>query len=349
MNDLTFYTDRTSIETDWECGRKRFWRQHYGGRGITPVEEAVYYLQGRQIHHDLAQLSLGVPIERVLEEMGPMPTDNQDAFEAHSRRQGWAVAWAEYMWPQLGQYYDVLMVEEEVVLKRPPLIVATTADIVWRDRRDGKIVVPDFKTVGLLNKGWGDHWPYAIQQHLNPKAVEEHFGEKPKFGIIIGLLKGDKRDGKQRHPYVWAYSDGGDGWSADYVRKDTWGLRPVFEYPGGVPAWVRHLGKDVALGQFPLSAPIFVDERLLDTLITQRTTRELEVAAALPEAFTNLALRDRVFPHRFSRCRPVIGGICPFFSACHNAVVEADPIASGLYVPRVPHHPSELEIREEEE
>lgn len=333
---MIMLTDRTTIETDWECGMKRWWYKMEGGTGMVPVDEAPYYEQGRILHHHLATLLEGTPLATVLEGVGPPPLEDLPALEVWSRLVGWLVAFHDYLLPRWRERYDVVMVEKELILDRTPLWVATTADVVLRDKEDNRLVVVDWKTVGMMGKSWIEHWPYAVQMHLNTLAVAEELGETPKYAQVVGLLKGQDRDGKLSHPYVWAYSDGEDHWQTNYYAK--YPKRLVVEYPGGVEAWVRYLGEEVALAQFPHSAPIIIDPRMVAELIEDRTSRESVVAMDTERSRTNWAYRRLRFEQRFKGCRPSFGSPCPYLAACHNGEVNRDPLGSGLFVARTPHH-----------
>lgn len=341
-------TDRTTIETDWTCGMKRWWYKEHDGTGIVPVVEAVYYKQGREIHSDLSRLLLGESLDSVLESIGPIPTEDQTLWEPHVRRIGWVVAFALFVLPKLLERYEVVSSENELILEFKRLWVANTSDVVLRDKLDGRLVVLDFKSVKFLSAAWFAHWVSAIQLQILIKAVAEELGEPVKWAQIMGLTKGREKAGKLRHPYVWAYSDGEDKWSSRWV--SGWDLRPTFEYPGGVRAWVEALGEEEGQSQFPLSQPVFANERLLPRLLRRRLVRETEVERVRAAAQRSIAVRERYFEPRYSQCRPGGGGDqCPFYLACHDADIGRDPVGSGLFVPRTPHHDVEEIMRNEGE
>lgn len=340
-------TDRTTIETDWSCGMKRWWYKEHDGTGMVPVVEAVYYKQGREIHSDLSRLLLGESLDSVLEGIGPVPTNDQTLWEPHVRRIGWVVAFALYVLPSLLARYEVVSSENELILERGRLWVANTSDLVLRDKLDGRLVVLDFKSVKILSASWFASWVTAIQLQILIRAVVEELGEPVKWAQIMGLTKGQVRSAKLRHPYVWAYSDGGDLWSPDW--HSGWELRPTFEYPGGVRAWVEKLGEEVGRSQFPLSQPVFSNERLLNRLLRRRLVREAEVEKVRARAQQSVSVRERYFEPRYKECRPAFGDACPFLLACHDADIGRDPIGSGVFVPRTPHHDVEELLRNEGE
>lgn len=331
---MIYLTDRTTITTDQECGEKRRWYKEEGGKGIVPLKEPIYYAQGSQLHHDLASSLLGVSIDGILTSIEWPSEATFEVKEPISRRIGMIMAFDKWVKPILLKDREVVMVEKELILDRSPLQIACTADAVLGEPDRADLECLDFKSVAILGKGWFDHWRYAIQLHINMAAIEEELGRPCRRARIIGWFKGKEEGALLRHPYVYGYSDGLNGWSGDWKRD--WTLRPVWEYNGASPIesirnWVDLLGEEVALNQFPFSAPVGFDPRLLDICVHERTEREREIALGVAR-----------FEHSFERCRPTIGAVCPYLEACHNASIEADPIGSGLYVPRTPHHEVEL-------
>lgn len=346
-------TDRTTIETDWECGMKRWWYREHDGTGIVPAVEKAYFSEGREIHADLHALALAEDpllgavefIEGITEKMVAAEGD-QLLLEPLCRRAGWVAAVALYVEPSTRRDYETVFLEHELVLERSPLWIAVTPDRVLRQRSaPNKLVEWDYKGVG----GWGatmnwmEYWPYAIQQHTILKAIEEEVNEAPAHGRIMGLYKGQQKDGRLHHPYVWAFydTDTGEWWPLGSGKRGLT-YRPVWEYDGGILEWVKKCGPEVAASMFPFSRPIFLNDRLLEWTTKSRTHRELTVYAVREACQKDLMARAIHFEPRFSKCRPVVGDSCPYLSACHNATINADPVGSGLYVPRTPHHDVEV-------
>lgn len=346
MAEERMVTDRTSIETDWLCGMRYWWYKHEGGEGIVPAQEATELLEGRDIHLDLADYAAGVPLEKLLSDIEEKVKVAADVpnLELLYRRMGWLVAWDRWVEPRLkAQFPTDLMLEKELVLDRDPLWIATTPDRVV-ESKSGLIVVDDYKTARSLY-GWAEKWPFAIQCHIQLKAVEEELGRKVAYGRMRAIYKGDHRDGRLTHPYVWAWKDREGVWTPEYKASLT--RVPVWEYPGGIREWVIRCGEEIGLAQFPLSQPIFLNDRLLADMIESRVQRERQIRLGLDKARSDPAFRKLLFEQRFNQCRHSKRYPCPYLSACHNAAVNQDPLANGEYVKRTPHH--ELELIEQEE
>lgn len=350
-DQLIYLTDRTTIETDWSCGMKLWWYKYEGGKGLSPTKEAAYFLDGRDLHEDAHGLAeqggdyqdwARSRCDEILS-TAKQGDHDQVRLEAASRRAGWLAANALYIEPGIRLEFENLSLETEIVLDRDPLWIATTPDRVLRRRSNGALVIRDYKSFASRFPVWD----YAAQLQILIKAVEEEYDSPVDYAQIMGFQKGDNRYGRLSHPYTWAYTiDGTSGWQHRY----KYGLThtPVWEYPSGIFNWVESLGKEVAEEVFPFSRPIFLNERLLDDLIRARTKREQELYVIKEACQDDRDLRAAYFEPRYSACRPLFGSPCAYLEACHNAVVNADPIGSGLYTERTPHHELELISQEEE-
>lgn len=351
------YTDRSAAETDDYCGMKFYLNRHEAGRGITPVEEADALKEGRLVHElmsDIGEWSLDdESIERrlatYLDSLGLDDSTPQAELERVYRRLGWLAAWLSYIEPTIRTNYEPVSTESELILDRTPLWVAVTPDRVLRDRTDGRLVYFEYKSTISASSKWLQSWTYAIQLHIGLAALQEEFpAETVKFGYIVGLLKGStsQADSRLLHPYVWAYKHEDGRWESEYskTRSAGWSPEPVWNYPGGILAWVRKLGPEVARNQFPFTAPIFLNARMLDEWVERRTAREIEIQNNLTDCREPGKVRSIIFPKIQSRCRPAFGDACPYVPVCWNATTEQDPLKSGLFIKRTPHHDVEITL-----
>lgn len=344
LKEEVFITDRSAIETDWHCGMAYWWNRLEGERGIVPVQEMKYFQIGREIHEDLAfigqakDISVGA-LEEFLTTIHQPTSGMAVDLEPWIRRLGWIAAFTLYIEPVIRRDWNTVGIEREIVLDRDPLWLGLIPDRVLESKSDGKLAYREWKSVGAVTPGWVASWPTAVQVHAGIKAIEEELGRRVAYGQIQGLYKGYEKGGLLRHPYVWAYTDG-TNWQVEW--KKGWSLAPIWEFPGGIIEWVMKLGSEVALDLFPMSAPIFVDERLLDSMVRRRVHREREVREVRDRCQGDWNERVLYFEQRFKNCRPVVGSPCAYLPACFNASVNKDPLGSGLFVPRTPHH--ELEI-----
>lgn len=356
MSTTIMLEDRSGCETDDDCGMRYWMNRIEGGLGVVPLDESPYLTVGKEVHEDFSMLAKledlsEANLAAIAAEM--IHTAAVDPIlipkmEALYRRVGWMAAWGLFMEPQVRATYDTVFMEDELVLDRTPLWIAVTPDRILRNRTTGRLVYYEYKSTISSSRKWLDSWIYAIQLHLGLKAVEEELQETPAFAQIIGLMKGDTygKSGHLSHPYVWAWFHEAKGtWSHTYQAAAGWAARPVWEYPGGPVAWVRECGEDVARSQFPHTMPIFLNNEMVQDFIVARTHRAEEIASVKDQCRTDITARNRYFRKKIKTCRPPFGDACPYLMACWHAPTAADPLASGRFKPREPHHELELTLR----
>src|SRR4051812_28951780 len=156
---------------------KYWWYKLEGGMGIVPANEAAYFIQGRELHEDLAMYAQGRTVGEVVGAIPPPTQQDQITLELHTRRVGWATAFGLYIEPTLKAFGEEVQCEAEVVLDRSPLWIGVIPDRVQR-RKGGGLVYREWKSARSLRKEWQDHWLYAIQIHLGIAALEEELGER---------------------------------------------------------------------------------------------------------------------------------------------------------------------------
>lgn len=357
MSSIIYLENRSAAETDDVCGMKYWWSQEEGGSGIVHKTEAEALTVGREIHEDMEALAtmenLSVfHLEELCESllnMTPVAVkEDIRAKERLYRRLGWIAAWGLYIEPKIRERWETILVEGELILDRDPLWVAVTPDRVLRHKKDGFLKYMEFKSTITANQKWISSWKYAIQLHLGMKAIEEEFDRKKQplkisFAEVVGLMKGDVKNGHLLHPYVWAYHNTRTGaWSCKYERASEWVPLPVWEYPHGIVKWVEFCGEETAIQQFPTTAPVTINERMVEQWCSRRLSRQVEVAEVREECQKNYDARIIYFEPRTRNCRPPFGDLCPYLGLCWNASMQLDPMKTGDYKKRVPHH--ELEV-----
>jgi hypothetical protein len=344
-------TDRSGDATFDTCPMSFWLNRKQDGIGIVPVNEPIYFLIGRQTHEDLAFIAEATDIrDGALEEYcqeilkGISEEDKKDTpkMEMLYRRMGWMVAWALYLEPRIRERYENVGIEKEIILDRTPLWVPVTPDRVLRDRSSKRLEYREYKTTVSASQKWLRSWFFAIQLHIGLAAIQEELEQPVSFAHIVGLMKGDKDEqGRLGHPYVWGYYNTEShewGWEYQKCKASSWLKMPVWEFEGGIVKWVRMLGEEVAKKQFPHSPPVPCNNRMLEEWVSSRIHRYRHIRAVEASCRSNeQALLDH-FPRHQGKCNPAFGDPCAYLHACWNAETNADPIGSGLYVKRVPHH-----------
>lgn len=358
MNKIIYLEDRSGAETDDVCGMK-YWLNRKAGpekKGIVPIKEDFALRIGRETHNDLQMIALMPDIrpgalKEVVADMISALTeeDKHDTLkmEILYRRIGWLVAFALYIEPGIRAKYETVHVEHELILDRNPLWVAFTPDRILRDRSHGVLEYREYKTTITSNTKWMHSWFFAIQLHIGLAGVSEELNEDVKFAQVMGLMKGYESPSDKRliHPYVWAYyNHNKNTWETDYqkTRGADWMAMPVWEFEGDMVDWVIRMGGDVAKSQFPHSAPVFLNARMLDEWCARREARQSQIAVIEEACRTDEELRGIYFERRTRNCRPPFGDACSYLKICWNAEANRDPMATGEYMVREPHHDVEI-------
>lgn len=326
---------------------KYWWYKLANGGGIVPATEAQYFLDGRFLHDDLSMFAEGRGVGEIL---ALMPTEeiltrgDQLEMEGHWRRMGWVTLFGELIWPYLMEHFEVVKYEWEIILQRDPLWIAIKPDLILRNKKTGKLIYIEYKTTATIQSGFATHWPYASQLHLGMKAVEEELGEKVDYAQVIGFYKGRYGYGRLQNRLVWGYfNDTTQQWSGEYQRATGWRPRPVWEYDPGVQGWVSGVLSDQQRRElFVWSEPVYLDDRQLIHIVERRKYRQEEIERVKGVCGEDEILRNIHFEKRTTECKPIWGSECPYLACCFNKSVGDNPLKSGLFVPRTPHHEVEL-------
>ncbi len=354
---LIFYEDRSAAETDDKCGQRYWWNRLEGAKGIVPKEEPLALLLGRETHLDLAQVARMEDLrpeviqEAINDILGGITEEDkqfQGKMELVYRRVGWLAAFALFIEPFIRMKYDNISIEREIVLNRDPLRVGVTPDrLLCLKSNPDHIEYREYKTTISASNKWCQSWPFQIQLHLGIAAASEWLKKPVKFGQIMGLMKGYDTGERLSHPYVWGWRNERTGaWTHEYdkARSRDWTSMPVWEYPGGVVEWVLKAGLETAQAQFPHSAPVFLNTRMLNEWIARRTHRQRMIRAIKKQCGDSDLLKTIHFEKRTSQCRPAFGDACPYIRLCWNAEANAEPMRGGDFVERIPHHDAEEKV-----
>jgi len=374
-------TDRTRTTTDWTCKKERFYLTEYGGTGIVSAKGKTELDFGTDIHDALAELARRVgaadvvgPLAREaysrVRERETVALGHQRATQLAAIAEGALRGYVRCVWPQVLQLYDIVAVEQEVTYKLTDwLTFMARPDLILRSKADGTYWYWEYKTTGQRVEDWLKQWPKAVQVHSAIVAAESTMGLKIAGCIIQGLSKGYKYKDDLRSPFCegWRYLGGSDvTYSYTYMRSKGWERFATWDHPDGVAGWVEGMPPDLLSDQFPRTQPIFLRRDLSDRFFNQLVIREEKIKKGV-EYIRMLAkqaeldptkqvevelsiqnIMDEVFPMTFAQCTGRYGKYdCSMLEACWNPRVGADPVGSGLYVPRTPHHQLEIDLFKE--
>lgn len=362
---------RTATILDWRCPRARFWGNEYLGRGISKSSTSLALFTGISIHDSLAAIATFhqrgevVPIDIIAETAyqqiydnlstvpdGEMVSSETEDFakEQGSLTEGIIRGYYRHVWPRLlAQYPKIVAIEQEVEYKMADgFIFMAKPDLIMEDN-EGEWHYIEFKSTSSKKASWINSWDTAVQLHSSIKAVEQTLGKAPIDVTILGMYKGYESYGKQSSVFCYSYQKKGNppfsqdqieyAYKAGFKRYGTW------ELPGGVKKWVEEMPEMILADQFPMTAPIYVNEDLVERFFAQRLIRETEIRDAMIKLeghpYDEQSIMDTAFPQKFDMCVPSFGWSCEFKKLCHSNVF--DPLSEGFEL-RSPHHAREAEM-----
>lgn len=222
----------------------------------------------------------------------------------------------------------------------------------------------EWKTVGTADKGWHRQWVRNPQTWTGAITLDAANGIRPEWFTVVGLVKGVERKGLRSSPHCWAYwrndaiavrgegydpdvicAPDGDRWKREYTNRKGWFRRSTDTFPGGVKGWIDAQSDDELKSLFVITEPIEIEWDLAEEWLENQ--KDL-VRAASEARKAEADGRDAplaLFPRELSQCE--VGPYnkpCPFREFCHNPAVQLDPIGSGKFMWRRPHHHIEIAL-----
>ncbi len=325
-----FLIDFAATELDDRCGMSFWLSTLEGGRGIQHKTSILPALLLAETHADLRAIAaledIGpVAIQKVidglLEPLSEEDREDVTRMELLYRRLGWLAAFALYVEPGIRMDYHSVPLDSEILLDRTPLWVTARPDRLLRSKTDGDISYREYVLMPPgVNQKWLHTWLFNMRVHLGIAAASEETKQGITYGQIMGLMEGyySVLDGHLMHPYVWGYhKHQTQEWSNVFkTEKEGWLPTPVWKFPGGVVAWVRHCGQHIADAQFPLSPEITFNKPMLDNWVERQLHRARAIRVVKDASVTNQHLRGIHFEQKTATCRPLIGEPCQFLAKC---------------------------------
>ncbi len=359
VQDLIFY-DRSRVSLDWKCPRARWWGNEYEGLGIVPLRRALYFDLGDYLHRGFAALVMGEDLEETVHDVvegfrnATALTLGDRLNEQATLVEGILRGFHRQVVPRLLAEFNPLLVETEFLHAHNGCEQGVKPDLLAERRDDQTLWYWEWKSTGSVGDRWMRQWPKAIQLHTTAEAAGKHLGREVSGVVVQGAYKGYDKEGKQTSIFCYGYTRPGNIGGAETLYKWAPGGRrvPVWEMPGGVRGWVERMPAEILADQFVQSPPIFIQRRLVEAFLRQTSLREYEIREGgrrywvARDVTAQQAVLDEVFPQHFNECEPAMGAPCAYGDCCFNPHVGDDPIASGLYTWREPHHTTDRKGRE---
>lgn len=286
--------------------------------------------------------------------------------------EGMVRAWVKIRLPYLIDNYDVVAVEEEreVALdEEGQIILMDRPDAELLHRQTGRYAALELKTCSTDREDYFDSWRYATQTMGHILAMEAKHGEQ-KVGHILmefmysGTHRRDKLSNQDiyysplirgyvmpgdpplsQDQYAWAYKSG-KGWSPFDVWDRRFDNQPPFV--SGVEFWVDNILPEQVLRDQLFTREVFRSETELqewkDKMLSQQ--RRIQVGT---QSAQDPDLRDKVMSWAFpgnkdeSCYQNKYFKKCEFLPICYGQIA-GDPLESGLFQRREPHHEQEFEV-----
>lgn len=282
--------------------------------------------------------------------------------------------------PSILAEYQVLSTEQEIeIVAVSNLVFMSRADAVLRRNESNDLYVLSWKSKGRWGpeieqrtKEESEHDDQGLSESW---SVGEKYGEPVEGVLMAWLIKQERKEypkGSGQYvtwsPLIRGYrkfnDDGSSEFAWAYTWDDTsegrerrlgkgWTRFNVWEQPGGVKSWVHalHDGRvqpdagDCLARQCFMPVPFFRQPHKIESWARQAVEQEISVAMTrdykdgLDVGCLNEYL-DTYFPQTLSACDQM--GRCEFHDICHGpSYIADDPVGSGLYVWRQPHHDAE--------
>ena len=377
-SDLILYS-KSHAEIAWRCQREEYLAYLWGGTGIRTMEAQFELEFGSIIHESahtiidllktpIAGYSASKAARGLIEAKAPaFKWDATEAKQWGSIAAGLVHAYHTRILPGLLTEFEIVDVEVPMVYPIDPatgLWFVAKPDLILKRRQGGGLWYVEHKTTSKIDAAWLNSWTTAVQIHSGLMAAQRKYHQTFDGCIVLGWFKGTKdyyassKDNKQiqNSPFAWGWvSRGAPGVFEDrYLAKRPdkwkgWEKFPTWTY--GVEKWVdEQMSADVVLSQFARTPPITVRVDLVERYFNQlrfaakrivRAKQQLATATCVQDIDNTL---DEFFPQSFSQCSPTWGrGKCWARDFCWQSWVQADPLASGLYVRNSGEHRAEFE------
>lgn len=352
-----WYFSHSRSESDSYCKRKRYLGSEWGGTGLEPIQGGWDLQFGNVIHKYLDKQAMGAgfgydDIRKEVYQAGLDTLSETQAKDYATLAEGLLRGFIKTIWPGWLNQYEVCETEKlrswEVEDNH---VFRFKQDILLRDKSNGQLVYPDYKTTSSDSPQWIASWTKSPQLHSSAYALLRGYGLDINHMFVQGLYKGykDKKTGHLSSIFSrgWVNREYAMSPSYSYTYKNYKGWEPFYTFDefDSLENWVNNMPLEILAAQFPRTAPIYPRKEIAETYFRQQMYREREVKGALEDLasppFTDTTIDDILdehFPQDFHKCTPAYGFDCEFKDLCWIPYIEADPLGSGLFKQRIPQN-----------
>jgi hypothetical protein len=357
------YFSRSAGDTDDNCPRARYWNTVYGGRGLESTEPKEALLFGTEMHRGLQTIwetgnlkvqeffQTGFPEDLAWVGRGLLYAYYSTVYRRY-QLEGWKLLHAEQ---ECKAHLGFSPGGRELILLAQP-------DLLIQHESTGLVRYVEAKTTKVLDAAFMESWRYAPQLAAGFEAVWQTLGIQVDDFVMQLFYKGTfyKDEGRWASVFTSAWRRVKKGFQVgllkekldfdDYEwspkRPTSWKGWERVDLPGTVDetVWHEFLLKHGALEeQCPETPPLIFHKGMVEAWIEQKKLREGEIADWDSHDDIIPAHVPTTFPQKFLKCKPYNGFPCNYLSLCWNPTETKQPLLSGRFKWREPHHKTEAE------
>ncbi len=363
------YFSRSASDTDDGCPRARFWNTVYGGRGLESTEPKDALEFGTYMHKGMEEIwktgtinvhlydFKGLAADMALVGRGLLYAYYTTVYQRY-KQEGWKLLASEQ---ECAAQIGISSVHHR------PLILLAQPDLLLQHEETGIVRYVEIKTTKILNADYIESWRYAPQLAAGFEAVWQTLGVQVDDFVMQLMYKGTyyKDEGRWASVFTSAWRrdisnvDGEPLWQWSPKRPQSWkgwervNLIELYESGEITESWWHEFLKSQGTleEQCPETPPMVFNKKMIQAWMNYKVKREGEIADVTHDVFDTedyggVGSPDTLaetFPQKFLKCRPVMGFPCNFLSLCWNPMEEKNPLQSGRFCWRTPHHKTEKE------
>lgn len=377
-----FLTNRSTILDGQKCPRSQWLQYYWDGTGLMRRTQSVPLATGSTVHEGVERLMRGAGEDEAAGQAVAAYRESVTKRALDDDMDGWLAGEQEALaealvrvharvcMPQIRAGYEILGVEKDDCRELAEGIGwQFRVDASLRDRATGGLVAYSLKTKSQWYPSTQEEIACDMQGLSEAWGLESAMGEECEYVKMDFLLKGPrKRTGElgrreQMSPLVRAWMSDGvvpkyawrwewtDAEGSHRLSPKKWRAFSVWEVMG-VREWLDMLlggGVQPEAGD-PVGSlvvaypPIFRNPRHIDRWKRQVIAQAGRTRFALGEIANVKAVEspelDVLFPQHTQRCHDY-SARCPFYEICHGGL-GGDPVESGEFMRREPHHSTTL-------
>jgi hypothetical protein len=278
--------------------------------------------------------------------------------------------WIRVMLPIILEEFEVEAIEqEELLVATPRIIQMSRPDILLRRKADGKMGVHDYKTTANVTDNMIREYQQSVQMMVGTLGAQARLREPVDHYYIHTLQKGGRGEFKKGSKFHQQYSH------LCYAKifpaqpplepNTTWNLRgywiektPIWEVlfaqkpmeMSNSEFWVSQLPKETLYEMFTLIGPYAVIPHMVEQYMRSMPAEEERWIERLDKLYQSphewesqefQALLDQTIPRSYN-CY-AWHSKCQHWDTCFRQPGWEDPVGSGRFAHRRPHHEAELE------